>query len=106
MKKVVIAIGIIVVLAGAALVYVALNIDSLAKRVIETAGTNTMGTAVRVGSVDIDLRNGHKKVKNPNEKNGVTRRVGPTGNGLLVSIARRVQARIPGQYGRPSLRFS
>jgi hypothetical protein len=59
MKKIFIALGIIVLLAGAGVTWVFLNLDSLAKRVIENAGTRTMGTEVTVGAVNIDLANGN-----------------------------------------------
>lgn len=59
MKKLLVTLGIIVLLAGAGLTWVLLNLDSLAKQVIQTAGTRAMGTQVTVDAVDIDLMNGN-----------------------------------------------
>lgn len=59
MKKLFIALGLVVLLAGAGLTWLFLNLDSLAARVIESAGTRAMGTEVTVGAVDIDLVNGN-----------------------------------------------
>ncbi|MEX1197881.1 MAG: hypothetical protein WEB57_08490 [Pseudohongiellaceae bacterium] len=59
MKKLFIAIGLVLLLAGAGVTWLLLNLDSLAKQVIETAGTRAMGTEVSVGTVDIDLMNGN-----------------------------------------------
>lgn len=59
MKKLFIALGLVVLLAGGALTWLFLNLDSLAKQVIESAGTRAMGTEVTVGSVEIDLVNGN-----------------------------------------------
>lgn len=59
MRKLFIALGLVVLLAGAGLTWLFLNLDSLAQRVIETAGTRAMGTEVSVGAVDIDLVNGN-----------------------------------------------
>lgn len=59
MKKLLAGLGVVLVLAGAAIGFVILNLDSLAQRVIQTAGTSTVGSEVSVGSVDIDLMNGN-----------------------------------------------
>lgn len=62
MKKLFIALGLIVVLVGAGLTVLFLNLDSLAKRVMESAGTRALGTEVTVGAVEIDLVNGNAGV--------------------------------------------
>lgn len=59
MKKLFMVLGVIVVLAGAGMTWLFLNLDSVAKQVIESAGTRTMGTDVSVGAVEIDLVNGN-----------------------------------------------
>lgn len=62
MRKLFVAIGLVVLLAGAGLTWLLLNLDSLAQRVIENAGTQAVGTDVTVGSVDIDLVNGNAEL--------------------------------------------
>lgn len=58
MKKVFIALAVILVLIGGAFTYVYLNLDELVETAIETAGSNALGTQVTVGSVALDLPGG------------------------------------------------
>ena len=62
MKKVLIALGVIVVLIGGGLWYVVANIDMLVKNLIETAGTDAVGSEVRVEEVRLDLRQGQATI--------------------------------------------
>lgn len=64
MKKLFMGLGLVILLAVAGLTWVFLNLDSLAKQVIETAGTRAMGTQVQVGSVEIDLTAGNAALNN------------------------------------------
>ena len=54
---------LLVIVAGGAWLLLG-NLDNIAKRVIEQAGTDAMGSRVRVGSVSIDLRNGTATLNN------------------------------------------
>ena len=56
MKKTWIALGAVVVLALGAVVYLALSLDALVARKIEAQGSARLGVPVRVGGVDIELR--------------------------------------------------
>lgn len=58
MKKVGIAVVVMFLLLGGGAWYVFVNLDALVKRGIETAGSDAVGTAVRVESVDVDLATG------------------------------------------------
>jgi hypothetical protein len=59
MKRVILIGGALVVLGVVgALVYLASSVDSIVKRVIEQTGSELTGTAVRLDSVEIDLRSG------------------------------------------------
>lgn len=58
MKKLFIGLLVLALLLGAGLYYVVSNLDSIVKRGIETAGTDALGTDVRVDSVAIDLAAG------------------------------------------------
>lgn len=58
MKKVLIGLVVVVVALGGVFYYLASNLDSILKQVIETQGSSTLGTAVRVDSVAVDLRGG------------------------------------------------
>ncbi len=62
MKKLLVTTTIIVLLAGSGLLYLFFNMDSLARRVIETAGTRAMGTEVTVADVDLDITNGNARL--------------------------------------------
>lgn len=55
MKKVLIGLVIIVVLIGGGIYYLIGNLDNIVKSAIETAGTEALGTEVKVGSVELDL---------------------------------------------------
>lgn len=57
MKKLFVGL-LVVVLIGAGLYYLVSNLDSIVKRNIESAGTDALGTNVRVDSVAIDLAAG------------------------------------------------
>ncbi len=59
MKKVVVAILVLLLLAGVAVWYfVSFRLDGVIKQQIEQVGSRTLGTAVSVGSVTTDLKNG------------------------------------------------
>jgi hypothetical protein len=55
MKKLFIGMLVLGLLIGAGIYYVASNLDAIVKRGIESAGTNALGTDVRVDAVAIDL---------------------------------------------------
>jgi hypothetical protein len=57
-KKVLIGLGILVVVAGIVLWRVYANLDKIVAKVIEDAGTEVTQTAVKVGGVELDLLNG------------------------------------------------
>lgn len=58
MKKVLIGLVVVVVALGGVFYYLASNLDSILKQVIESEGSSTLGTEVRVDSVALDLRGG------------------------------------------------
>jgi hypothetical protein len=58
MKKLFLILSLLLVVGGAGVVYLTTNMDPIAKRAIESAGTNALGTAVRVDSVSINLTDG------------------------------------------------
>lgn len=57
-KIILIAVALVVVAIGAGVAYLASNLDSIVKKVIETAGTETAGVKVSVGDVKISLSEG------------------------------------------------
>lgn len=64
MKRILLVVVAVAVLAGGLLVfYVASSLDGLVARAIETYGSEMTGTAVRVGSVRIDLVEGSAKIR-------------------------------------------
>jgi hypothetical protein len=58
MKKLFLILSLLLVVGGAGVVYLTTNMDAIAKRAIESAGTTALGTAVRVDSVSINLTDG------------------------------------------------
>lgn len=58
MKKLILILSLLLIMVGVGAVYLFTNMDSIAKRAIETAGSNALGTAVRVQSVSLDLVGG------------------------------------------------
>lgn len=58
MKKLLIGLLVVVLLIGAGMFYLVSNLDSIVKRGIESAGTEAVGTNVRVDTVAIDLTTG------------------------------------------------
>jgi len=56
-------VGIIVVVAGGAVFYLIQNLDAIVKAAIEKYGSETAGTAVRVESVEIGLKEGRGSVR-------------------------------------------
>jgi hypothetical protein len=58
MKKLFLMLSLLLIMVGVGAVYLVTNMDSIAKRAIETAGSNALGTAVRVQSVSLDLVGG------------------------------------------------
>lgn len=57
-RKLLIALGIVVVLAAAGIFYLVTNLESIVKAAIERYGSRATGTDVAVASVRIDLRGG------------------------------------------------
>lgn len=62
MKKVFIALAVIIVLIAGGAYFVYSNLDAIVKSAIETAGTRTLGTDVRVDSVSLDLLGGSASI--------------------------------------------
>lgn len=58
MRKLIIGIVVLLALVFGLGVYLVTHLDGIAKRAIETAGSDALGTAVRVDSVAIDLAGG------------------------------------------------
>jgi hypothetical protein len=58
MRKLFIGLLVLALLIGAGMYYVVSNLDAIVKRGIESAGTNALGTDVRVDAVAIDLSAG------------------------------------------------
>lgn len=64
MKKVVLGTSLLLVaLAAATVLYVYSNLDRLVKEVIETAGTDALGTRVTVTGVSLHLREGRGSIR-------------------------------------------
>lgn len=57
-KIILIAVALVVVAVGAGVAFLASNLDSIVKKVIETAGTEVAGVKVSVGDVKISLSEG------------------------------------------------
>lgn len=64
MKKLVVAIVVLLIILAVAAWFLLSNIDSIAKDVIEEAGSRVIGTSVSVGSVSIELTQGSATIKN------------------------------------------
>jgi len=62
MKKVLIGLVIVVALIGGGVVLLFSNLDKIVETGIETAGSNTLGTQVDVGSVSLDLVGGSASI--------------------------------------------
>jgi hypothetical protein len=62
MKKIAIALAVIIVIVIGAGVFLFSNLDKIVEAGIETAGTSTLGTAVEVGSVELDLVGGSASI--------------------------------------------
>lgn len=62
MKKVFIALGVIVVLIVGGAWFVYSNLDAIVETAIETAGSRTLGTNVQVDSVSLDLLGGSASI--------------------------------------------
>ena len=58
MKKLLYIVLALLVLVVGGVILLVNNLDGLVRRVIETAGTDALGTDVRVSSVDLDLQRG------------------------------------------------
>ena len=58
MKKVFIALAVIIVLLGGVVYFVFTNLDKIVETAIETAGSQALGTPVEVGSVELNLMGG------------------------------------------------
>lgn len=70
MKKLLIAVGVLIVLGGLAVVLLASNLDRIVKAAIERVGSDTMKSPVTVNSVNLSLRSGtgtirELQVRNP-----------------------------------------
>ena len=64
MKKLAVAIVVLLLVAGVAVYYLVSNIDSIAKNIIEEAGSEVTGTSVQVESVSITLTEGAASISN------------------------------------------
>ena len=65
MKKAILGVLVLgLVLIGGGVFYVINNLDALVKQVIETVGTDAVGSPVTVGGVSIDLRGGSATITN------------------------------------------
>lgn len=62
MKKVALGAGMLVLLAGGAVLYLYSNLDRLVQQAIETAGTQALGTQVSVGGVALELAEGRASI--------------------------------------------
>lgn len=62
MKKLLLGLGILVVLLGGGMFYVLSNLNSIVERIIETSGTNAVGSEVAVDGVDIKLKDGDASI--------------------------------------------
>lgn len=62
-KIVLFILGIIIVVVGAAIFFLIQNLDSIVKAAIEKFGSEAAGTAVRVESVEIGLKEGRGSVR-------------------------------------------
>jgi hypothetical protein len=62
-RTLLIAIAIVLVAIGGAVVYVLTQLDALVERAIEQAGSEATGTPVRVGSVEIALGEGRGSIR-------------------------------------------
>jgi hypothetical protein len=63
LKKLVIALLVIVGIIGLALVYLGSNLDSIAAKAIENIGSKALGVDVSVGSVELELREGSGSIR-------------------------------------------
>jgi hypothetical protein len=63
MKKLLIALLVIVVLIGVGLLYIASNLDRIAAGAIESIGTKLLGVDVTVGSVELQLKEGRGSIR-------------------------------------------
>lgn len=64
MKKVLAGLLILVVIFVGGVFLLVSNLDNIVKNVIETAGTNAIGSEVLVGEVELDLLNGIATIRN------------------------------------------
>jgi len=62
-KTILLVLGTIVLLVAAALIFLLQNIDGIVKAAIEKYGSEAAGTAVRVESVRIELKNGTGSIR-------------------------------------------
>lgn len=63
MRKILIAVGVLVVIVGGAAVYLMSNLDSLVKTAIEKVGTQVAGVPVSVAEAKIDIKEGRGTIK-------------------------------------------
>lgn len=63
MNRILVAVAVVVLLVAVALFQLCSRLDSLVASTIEREGSALTGTAVRVGSVDLDLREGRGSVR-------------------------------------------
>ncbi len=57
-KKVLIGLGVVILVAGVGVWQLFANLDAIVAGIIQSAGTEAVGTDVRVSSVKLDLKNG------------------------------------------------
>lgn len=63
-KSILVVLGVLVLVIGFGVYYVLTNLDSLVKAAIEKYGSEAVHTAVRVGSVNINLGDGAATIRN------------------------------------------
>lgn len=69
MKKLLIAVGVLIVLGGVAVVLVASNLDRIVKAAIEQVGSDAMQSPVTVDSVKLSLRAGSGTIRDLQVRN-------------------------------------
>ena len=62
MKKILIAVTALVVLAGIGLFFLVGNLDKILKGAIEGVGSELLGVPVTVSSVELELKNGRGQI--------------------------------------------
>ncbi len=63
MKKLGIVVAILLIAVAGGIYYLSSNLNDIVRRLIERVGTETVGTAVNVGSVELDLGEGRGTIR-------------------------------------------